>query len=80
LRKLLNEKLQNLYSSPNIIRQINSKRIRWTGHVSRTGEGRKAYRFLVGKPEGRRPLERQRRRWKDGIKMALRKTGWEVVE
>jgi hypothetical protein len=71
-RKLYNEELHNLYSSPNIIRMIKSRRMRWTGHVARMGEKRNAYRILVGKPEGRRPVGRPRRRWVDNIKMDLR--------
>jgi hypothetical protein len=71
-RKLHNEELHNLYSSPNIIRMIRSKRIRWTGHVARMGETRNAYRILVGNPEGKRPVERSRRRWMDNIKIDLR--------
>jgi len=66
-RKLRNEKLNNLYSSPNIVRVIKSRRIRWAGHVARMGEGRGVYRVLVGKLEGRRPLGRPRRRWEDNI-------------
>jgi hypothetical protein len=68
-----------LYSSPDIIRQIKSRRMRWAGHVARMGEGRSLYRVLVGKPEGKRPLERPRLRWEDGIKMELREIGWEGV-
>jgi hypothetical protein len=68
-RKLQNEELHNLYSSPNIIRVIKSKRMRWAGHVARIGEKRNAYRILVGKPEGKRPLGRRRLRWVDNIKM-----------
>jgi hypothetical protein len=68
-RKLHNEELQNLYSSPNIIRTIKSRRMRWAGHVARMGEKRNSYRILVEKPEGRRPLGRPRRRWMDNIKM-----------
>jgi hypothetical protein len=68
-RKLHNEELHNLYSSPNIIRLINSRRLRWAGHVARTGENRNAYRILVGKLEGKRPLRRSRRRWVDNIKI-----------
>jgi hypothetical protein len=71
-RKLHNEELHNLYSSPNIIREIKSRRMRWAGHVARMGQTRNAYRILVGKPEGRRPLGRPRRRWVDIIKMDLR--------
>jgi hypothetical protein len=68
--------LHNLYSSPDIIRQIKSRRMRWAGHVARMGEGRNVYRVLVGKPEGKRPLGRARRRWEDGIGMDLREIGW----
>jgi hypothetical protein len=57
--------------SPNIIRQINSRRMSWMRHVAHMGEGRKVYRVLVGKPEGKRPQERPRCRWEDGIKMIL---------
>jgi hypothetical protein len=67
----------NVYtSSPNIIRVIKSRRLRWAGHVARIGERRGAYRALVGKLEGRRPLERPRRRWEDNINMDLREVGW----
>jgi hypothetical protein len=65
-----------LYSSPDIIRQIKSRRMRWVGHVARMGEGRNVYRLLMGKSEGERPLERPRCRWDDGIKMDLREMGW----
>jgi hypothetical protein len=65
------EKLTVLYSSPNIIRVIKSRKMRWTGHVTRMEEGRGAYRILVGRPEGRRPLERPRRRWEDNITMDI---------
>jgi hypothetical protein len=67
-----------LYSSPDVIRQIKSRRIRWAGNVARMGEGRNMYRVLVGNPEGKRPLERPRCRWEDGIKMDLREIGWGV--
>jgi hypothetical protein len=70
-RKLHNGELHNLYSSPDIIRQIKSRRMRWAGHIARMGEGRNVYRVLVGKPEGKRPLGRPRRRWEDGIKWIL---------
>jgi hypothetical protein len=75
-RRLHNEELNDLYSSPNIIRVIKSRRMRWAGHVARMGKGRGAYRVLVGRPEGRRPLRRPRRRWKDNIKMDLQEVGW----
>jgi hypothetical protein len=65
-----------LYSSPDIIRQTKSRRMRWAGHVARMGEERNVYRVLVGKPEGRRPLGRPRRRWEDGIRMELEEIGW----
>jgi hypothetical protein len=74
-RKLHNEELHNLYSSPNIFRQVKSRRMRWAGHVARMGEDRKLYKVLVGKLEGRRPLERPRRRWEDGIRMDIREIG-----
>jgi hypothetical protein len=70
-RKLHNEELRDLYSSPSIIRIIKSRRMRWAGHVARMGEKRNVYRLLVGKPEGKRPLGRPRRRWMDNIKMDL---------
>jgi hypothetical protein len=72
--------LHNLYSPPDIIRQIKSRRMRWAGHVARMGEGRNVYRVLMLKVEGKRPLERPRRRWEDGIKMDLREIGWGGVE
>jgi hypothetical protein len=74
-RKLHNGEIHNMYSSADIIRQIKSRRMRWAGHVARKGEGRKVNRVLVGKPEGKRPLERPRRGWEDGIKMDLREIG-----
>jgi hypothetical protein len=77
-RKVHRGELHNLYSSPDMIRQIKSRRLRWTGHVARMGEGRNVCRVLVGKPEGKRPLERARRRWEDGIRMDLREIGWGV--
>jgi hypothetical protein len=79
-RKLHSGELHNLYLSPDIIRQIKSRRMRWAGHVARMGEGRNLCRVLVGKSEGKRPLERPRRRWEDGIKMGLREIGWRDVE
>jgi hypothetical protein len=71
-RKLHNDELHNLYPSPNIVRVIKSRRMRWAGHVARMGEGRGVYRVLVGRPEGKRPLGRPRWRWEDNIKMDLR--------
>ena len=65
------EELNNLYSSPNIVRVIKSRRMRWVGHVASVGEERGAYRVLVGKPEGKRPLGRPRRRWVDNIGIDL---------
>ena len=70
-RRLHNEELNDLYSSPNIVRVIKSIRMRWVGHVARMGEERGVYRVLVGKPEGKRPLGRPRRRWVDNIRMDL---------
>jgi hypothetical protein len=78
LRKLHNRELHNLYSSTDIIRQIRSRRMRRAEHVARMEEDRKLYKILVGKPEGKRPLERPRRRWEHGIKMDLREIGWGV--
>jgi hypothetical protein len=75
-RRMHNKELYVLYSSPNIIRVIKSRRLRWVGHVARMRESRGAYRALVGKPEGRRPLGRPRRIWDDNIKMGLREVGW----
>ena len=72
-RKLRNEELNDLYSSPNIV--IKSRRMRWAGHVARREEGRDVYRVLVWKPEGKRPLGRPRRRWEDNIKMDLEEMG-----
>jgi hypothetical protein len=74
-RKLHNDELHSLYSSPNIIRVIKSRRMRWAGHVARMGEGRDVYRVLVGRPEVKRPLRRRRRRWEDNINMDLREIG-----
>jgi hypothetical protein len=71
-RKLHNDELHSLYSSPNIIRMIKSRRMRWVGHVARMGKGRGVYRVLIGRPEGKIPLGIAGRRWKDNIKMNLR--------
>ena len=70
-RKLHNEDLSDLYSLPNIVRVVKSRRMRWVGHVALMGEGRGVHRVMVGKPEGKRPLGRPRRRWKDNIKIDL---------
>jgi len=70
-RKLHNEELNDLYSSPNIVRVIKSRRMRWAAHVARMSEKRGVYRVLVGKPEGRRPMGRPRRRWVDNIRVDL---------
>ena len=64
-----------MYSSPNIIRDLKSRRLRWAGHVARVEQSRNAYRVLVGKPESKRPLGRQRCRWEDNIKMDLKEVG-----
>jgi len=74
-RELYNDDLNVLYSSPNIVRVINSRRVRWAGHVARIGEGRGVYRVLVGKSEGKRSLGRPRRRWENNIKMYLQEVG-----
>jgi hypothetical protein len=79
-RKLHNEELRDLYSSPSIIRIIKSRRMRWAGHVTLMGEKRNAYRLLVGKPEGKRPLGRPRRRWVDNIRMDLGQVVWGDVD
>ena len=74
-RRLRNEELNDLHSSPNILRVIKSRRMRWAGHVAHMGEERGVYRFLVGKPEGRRPLGRPRLKWVDNIRMDLQEVG-----
>jgi hypothetical protein len=79
-RKLHNEELHNLYSSADIIRQINSRRLRWAGHAARLGEERKLYKVLVGKPDGKRPLARSTRMWEDGIRMDRREIGFGGVD
>jgi hypothetical protein len=78
-RKLHNEQLHGLYSSPGIVRVIKARRMRWAGHVARMGEVRGAY-VLVGRPEGRRPLGRPRCGWEDNIKMYLREIGFGDVD
>jgi hypothetical protein len=75
-RRLHNKELNDLYSSQNIILVIKSRRMGWAGHVARMGEGRGAYRILVGRPEGRRSLGRPKCRWEDNIKMDLQELGW----
>ena len=74
-RRLHKKELNDLYSSPNIVRVIKSRRMRWAGNVARLGEDRVVYRVLVGKPEVRRPLGRPRRRWVDNIRMDLQEVG-----
>jgi len=73
-RKLHNEELNYLYCSPNIVRVIKSRKMRWAGYVARMGK-RGVYRILVGKPEEKRPTGRPRRRWEDNIKMDLQEVG-----
>jgi len=80
LRKLHNDVLNDLYCSPNIVRVMKSRRMRWAGHVAGMGERRGVYRVLVGKPEGKRPLGRAGRRWEDNIKMDLQEVGWGGME
>jgi hypothetical protein len=79
-RKVHNEELHGLYSSPSIVRVIEARRMRWAGHVARMGEVTGAYNILVGKPEGRRPLGRPGRRWEDSIKMDLGEIGFGDVD
>jgi hypothetical protein len=74
-RKLHNDELHSLHSSPNIVRMIKSRRMRWVRHVAGIGEGRGVYIVLVGRPKGKRPLGRPRRRWEDNINMDLREIG-----
>ena len=74
-RRLHNEELNDLHPSPNIVRVIKSSRMRWAGHVSRMFEERGVYRVLVGKPEGKRPPGRPRRRWVKNIRMDLQEVG-----
>jgi hypothetical protein len=79
-RKLQNDEFHPSYSSPNIIRQIKSSRMRWVVHVACMEEERNVYKVLMRKPEGKSQLKRPRRRWEDGIRMNLRETGWGSVE
>jgi hypothetical protein len=79
-RKLHDEELHSLYSSPSIIKMIKLRRMRWAGHVARIGEKRNAYRILVGKPEGKRLLRTPRRRWVDNIKMDLDGVVWTEID
>jgi hypothetical protein len=79
-RKLHNEELRDLYSSQSIVSIMKSRRMRWTGHVARVGEKRDAYRLLVGKPDGKSPLGRPRRRGVDNIRMDLGEVGWGDVD
>ena len=70
-RRLHNEEIQSLFRSPNIVRVIKSRRLRWAGHIARMEEGRSAFEILTGKATGKRPLKRHRRRWEDNIRMGL---------
>jgi hypothetical protein len=79
-RKLHNEELHDLYSSPSIVRVIKARGMRWAGHVARMGEVRGSYNILVGRPEGRRPLGRPRHRWEDNIKMDRGEVGFGDVD
>ena len=74
-RRLHNEELHSLYRSPNIVRVIKSRRLRWAGHVAIIEEGRSSFKILTGKPTGKRPLGRPRRRWEDNIRMDLEEIG-----
>jgi hypothetical protein len=78
-RKLYNEKLNDLYCSPNIICMMKSRRMRWAGHVACIGENRNAYRAWVGKPEKKRPLGRSRHGRENNVKMGVKETGWEAM-
>ena len=79
-RRLHNKELYALYSSPNVIRVIKSRRLRWAEHMARMEDSTGAYWALMGKPEGRRPLGRRRRGWVDNIKMDLRQAGWAGID
>jgi hypothetical protein len=79
-RKLVNEELHDLYSSPSIIRIIKSRRMRWAGHVARMGEKRTVYRLLVGNPEGKIQLGRPTRRWIDNIEMNFLEREWDGMD
>ena len=79
-RKLLNAELHALYFSPNIVRNLQSRRLAWAGHVVRMEQSRNAYRVLVGKPEGMKPSEGPRCRWENNIKMDLREVGCDPGE
>jgi hypothetical protein len=79
-RKLHNEELHNLYSSPSTIRMIKSRWMRWAGYAARIGKKKNAYRMLVGKSEGKRPLGRPRHRWMENIIMNLREIGWDGMD
>jgi hypothetical protein len=79
-RTLHNEELHGLYSLPSIVRVIKARMMRWAGHVAHMGEVRGVYNILVGRPEGRRPLGRPRRRWEDNIKMDFREIGFGDVD
>ena len=76
-RKLHNKELYDLYCSPNIFRVIESRRMRWAEHIARMGRRSDAYRVLVGRPEGKRPLGKPSRRWEDNIKMSHQEAGWD---
>jgi hypothetical protein len=79
-RKLHNEELNDLYSLPNLVRVIKSRRMRWAEHVARMGERRGVRRDMVGKPEGKRPRGRPRRRWEDNIRLDLQEVGCGCVD
>jgi hypothetical protein len=75
-RRLHNEELYKLYSSPNIFQMINARRMRWAGHVARMGDRRGAYRIFVGRPEGKRLLGRPRHSWEESVEIDLQEVGW----